>query len=481
MNTEPRVTKLMAAMVLTAFSVGAVFAQASQPAIQIAIDPGQRHQVIQGFGLNYTGPYFRDDQRRMFDMLIDDLGITMFRVVAYLVYSNWEEANDNADPLSANWTYYDERYSGAAFEASWNGMRYLNSRGIRPVLALMGPVPDWMVEEKSAPPKHSVCVPASRQGRLKPEMYDEFAETVVTMAAYARRKAGIEFDYFSPLNETDCYPAEGPRVDPDEMPKVLAAVARRMKQEGLDNVRLLVAEQALLSNDYAGPILKSASLMKNVGAFALHSYSDSSVGPGLEAVRRSAYPETPVWLTEYGSLKDEDKSFANEWGEYSIASVRRALIALNQGASALFYFNAFDDYEECAKRQTFYGLFTSASHIYSPKKRYFAARQLFHFVAPGSQRIAASTDGAALTVSAFRDGAERTLTIVGVKEGGPNRVKISVPVSAASATRRWELYVTTRELDCRKVETIDSPASTLEFDLPAEAIFTLVAGASGAR
>ena len=56
------------------------------------------------------------------------------------------------------------------------------------------------------------------------------------------------------------------------------------------------------------------------------------------------------------------------------------MTALNQGASALFFFNAFDDYEECARRLTFYGLFTSANHVYSPKKRYYATRQLYHFV-----------------------------------------------------------------------------------------------------
>jgi O-glycosyl hydrolase len=81
----------------------------------IEVDPGTRHQVIQGFGLNYTGPYFRDDQARMFDMLIHDLGASMFRVVAYIVRSDWEEVNDNADPHSANWDYYDERYSGPIF------------------------------------------------------------------------------------------------------------------------------------------------------------------------------------------------------------------------------------------------------------------------------------------------------------------------------------------------------------------------------
>ena len=60
-----------------------------------------------------------------------------------------------------------------------------------------------------------------RPDHLNPAMYEEFAEEIVSLAAYARTKARIDFDYFGPLNETDCYPAEGPRIDPGEMPKVL--------------------------------------------------------------------------------------------------------------------------------------------------------------------------------------------------------------------------------------------------------------------
>ena len=257
---------------------------AQTPPARIVIDPGHRHQVVQGFGLNYTGPYFRDDQKAMFDRFIDDLGITMFRVVANYVYTNWEEVNDNADPFSANWAYYDERYSSPVFEASWKGMRYLNSRGIRPVLALMGAVPEWMNEPVPGPVKKD-APREQRFGRLDPAKYDEFAETVVTMAAYARRKAGIEFEYFSPLNETDCYPNEGPRVEPPDMPGVLTAVARRMNQEGLGDVRLLVAEQGDIKRNYIGPMLKTPELMKQVGAFAVHSYSDNSVGPNVNIVR----------------------------------------------------------------------------------------------------------------------------------------------------------------------------------------------------
>jgi|GEM_PF-1885044 len=473
-----RLVHLVIAVAVLSVSASLSPAQTPERATKVVIDPGQRHQIVQGFGINFTGPYFRDDQQKMFDMLINDLGISMFRVLPYFVGSDWEVTNDNDDPHSANWAYYDERYSNPVFEAAWKGLRFLNSRGIRPVLALMGPAPAWMMEETSAPPRHGVCSSHSRAGRLKPEMYDEFAETVVTLAVYARRKAGIDFEYFSPVNETDCYPNEGPRIDPQDMPRVLGAIARRLNQEGLGDVKLAVADQALIKNDYVEAILRDAELMKSVGAITLHSYSDDSVGQHARSVGQSAYAHVPVWLTEYGSLEDLNRTEANEWKEFALAANRRALLALNQGAGALFYFNTFDDYEECMRRHTFYGLFTSAGHVYSPRKRYYATRQLFHFVAPGSQRIAASTESKSLTVSAFRDGGEGTLTVVGVKEGGPGRIRITVAAPPAGPGR-WDLYLTTRELNCRKFDTLEETAGAVEADLPDEAVFTLVRRTEG--
>lgn len=469
-------SRLAAVTLLLCTASSLSLAQAPPGVSTVAVDPARRYQIIEGFGVNYTGPYFRDDQKRMFDMLIDDLGVSMFRVVAYFVQSDWEVVNDNDDPKSANWAYYDERYSSPVFEASWKGLRHLNSRGIQPVLALMGVVPPWMIEETSPPATHPVCSGMSHgpKGRLRPDMYEEFAETVVTMAVYARRKAGIEFEYFSPLNETDCYShGEGPRVDPEQMPKVLAVVARRLAQEGLGDVKLAVPDHAVISNDYVGLILKDGELMKQVGAFTLHTYGQHSVGGDVVKVKESAHPHVPVWLTEYSGSNHYDKTANNEWVDFSLAANRRALTALNQGASALFYFNAFDDYEECTREHTYWGLFTSAGHVYSPKKRYYAARQLFRFVAPGSQRIAVSTDAKGLTVSAFRDGGQDTITLVGVKEGGASRIQVSVPLAPATP-RKWELYLTTRELNCRKTETLDAAGGAVEFDLPEEAVFTLV-------
>lgn len=448
-------------------------AQPTAAPLEIRIDAARRHQVVAGWGVNFTAAYFRDDQKAMFDQLTGDLGVTMFRVVPYFVGSEWEVVNDNADPHAANWAYYDERYSNPVFEAAWKALRDLNARGIRPVIALMGAVPPWMVEPNSPAPAHAVCTPNSAMGRLNPAMYEEFAETVATLAVYARRKAGIAFDYFSPVNETDCYPGEGPRIDPADMPKVLGAVARRLAAEGLGDIRLVAGEQALIQTDYARPILADKQLMTSVGALALHTYGDTSLGAHVQAVRESGFPNTPVWLTEFAGSDDLNRTEENEWRDFSIASLRRALTALNQGATAVFYFNAFDDYEECMKRHTYFGLFTSAGHVYQARKRYYAMKQLYGYVKPGARRVEASAP-AGVTAAAFLDNGR--LTLVGVKQRA-GAIRVLVPAAAPSAAR-WDLIVTSREFNCRKTETLEARDGLLEFDLPEEALFTLVQSAN---
>jgi O-glycosyl hydrolase len=456
-----------------------LLAQAPDATARISVDPRERFQMIDGFGVNFNGTYFRDAQKPMIDLLIDDLGATIFRLDPYGLI-NWEAVNDNDDPNSMNWEYYNDRYTIPSFEASWAAARYLNARGIRPFLTLSGTAPDWMLDDKAPPPRHQVCndeskmPPAKRKpSHLNAAMYGEFAEEVVSLLVYARSKARIDFEYFSPLNETDCYPEEAPRIDPEEMPKVLDAIARRMKKEGLGDVKLVVAEQALLANNYVGPILEDAELMKQVGVFSFHSYGSESVGAQVERVRHSKFPNTRVWLTEYGDLNDLDKSQENEWKGFSLAATQRALRALNQGARAALYWDAYDNYHEHYPRLTFYGLFQNADHIYSPKKRYYAAKQLYHFVRPGSQRIAASTDAPSLLVSAFRNGTSNSLIIVGAKQGGPNRIQVVLP-AGERAPASWELYETTRHEDCLKVDTLAVKDGIAQFDLADEAIFTLV-------
>jgi O-glycosyl hydrolase len=446
--------QLPIAAVLTA---AALFGQA-----QINVDTGKRFQTMEGFGVNFNGTYFRDAQKPLLDMLVDDLGATIFRLDPYGL-SNWEAVNDNADPKVMNWEYYNDRYSIPSFEASWAAARYLNSKGILPFMTLSGIAPAWMLDmSKPTPGAKPVVIP----DHLRPEMYDEFAEEVVSMAVYARTRARIAFEYFSPVNETDCPPQEGPAINPEEMPLVLMAIARRLRNEGLGDVKLVVADQCNLDNDYFGPILARPELMKQVGAFSLHTYGSKSIAPHVGRVKSSPYSRVPVWLTEYGDLDDLDLSAGNEWANFSVAATERALRAINDGATAALFWDAYDNYHEHYPRMTYYGLVKNTDHIYTPKKRYYAAKQLYHFVRPGYQRIGVTADIPGLTIAGFRNGADGSVVLVGVKRGGPDELNVAV---SGTPVASWDLYQTTREINCLKTDTI---AAAIR--IPGDSIFTLV-------
>jgi O-glycosyl hydrolase len=456
------------------------FSQASGGAASINLDPNQRFQTMDGFGVNFNATYFRDAQKPMLDLLVKDLGATIFRLDPYGL-SDWEQVNDNDDADHINWEYYNDRYSTGYFEDSWAAARYLNSLGVKPFLTVSGPAPEWMCD--TAPPaKHKVCQTDEKLAQsgykrlyhVSPAKYEEFAETLVSMALYARLKGRVDFEYFSPFNETDCYPVEGPRIDPEEAPKVLALIARRLRKEGLGDVRLVVADQALAANDYIGPILGNDELMGQTAVLALHTYQDagSQISPHVEKIAKSRHPHTRVWLTEYADLNDMDLSFENEWKRMSLVATRRALRSINEGAQAALWWDAFDNYHEHDRILRHFGLIRNVDHIYTPKKRYYAARQLYRFVRPGAQRIAATSDSPALMISAFREGGAGSLILVGVKEGGPNRLQVDVPKDLSPD--RWEVYATTRQLDCARIATVPVRDGTAVIPLADEAVFTLV-------
>jgi O-glycosyl hydrolase len=237
---------------------------------------------------------------------------------------------------------------------------------------------------------------------------------------------------------------------------------------------LVVAEQCNLENNYVGPILDSHDLMSQVGVFAFHSYGNRPLTPHVERLNRTDYAKSVrVWLTEYGDLDDLDRTAASEWTNFSLTASRRALRAINEGASAALYWDAYDNYHEHYPRMTYYGLVENADHVYSPKKRYYAAKQLYHFVQPGARRVASSTDSDSLLISSFYDGARDAVILVGVKQGGPNQVEVRLNGSDRSPVA-WELYQTTRVLNCVKSDTIIPKNGVARIELPDEAIFTLI-------
>ena len=301
-------------------------------------------------------------------------------------------------------------------------------------------------------------------------MYEEFAETVVSLAMYARNTAHVDFEYFGPVNETDCYPNEGPRIGPAELPKVLSVIAKRLRKEGLGDVRIIAAEDAHMKNNYIEEILQSPELMPSIAAFSLHSYSDADeAAPHGRAGQRSAYSKVPVWLTEYGDLDDLNQSAENEWKGFSVAATRRALRAINQGVTAALYWDAFDNYHQHYPRMTYYGLFANHNHQYEPEKRYYAAKQLYHFVHVGAQRIAVE-EPAGVLLSGFVNGDDGSVAIVGMQEAGHEEVGVTLP----GYEGEWEVFQTTPRLNCEHTGSAPIANGFAHVHLYSDSIFTLV-------
>ena len=146
------------------------------------VDGAKKYQTIHGLGVNINPQSWNvnpEAVKKVLDSLVTGLGCTSFR----LMYDDcdWEFVNDNNDPNSYNWTYYDSIYSLPRFTCVWNTVEYLNSKGITDItLSPDGAAPGWMGGTK-----------------LHQGSEEEYAEMMASMVYYGikRQKPGHSFHH----------------------------------------------------------------------------------------------------------------------------------------------------------------------------------------------------------------------------------------------------------------------------------------------
>src|ERR1035437_8602084 len=107
-----------ACIVLFAFE-NAVSAQ------NITVDGAKKYQTINGLGVNINPQSWNVNPaavKEVIDSLITGMGCTSFRLM--FDDCDWEVVNDNNDPNSYNWTFYDSIYSAPRFTCVWNTVQY---------------------------------------------------------------------------------------------------------------------------------------------------------------------------------------------------------------------------------------------------------------------------------------------------------------------------------------------------------------------
>jgi len=364
--------------------------------LDIYINGNRAYQKIDGFGVNINSKYW--DQGRLIpimDLLREDLGATLYRVDIW-GKSNWVDPTSQVGPSSLNESNYSAIYQGDIFQRGWAMMRYLNSHGFEPYLTASGDVPTWML----GPDRKSLAD------------YDAFCEMQVSMVDWAKNKEHLRFTLFGPLNETDVGSPEGPSVNPVEFVKVLEILDEKLTRRELGDIRLVVPETGF-GTSYLTEILRSRKLIKRIDFFGLHDYSDiprDQYQGVLDLLKDTSYTNCRLWMTEYGDLEQSgEKEWYVGWWMTS-----RLFDQLENGFNGALVWDAYDNYHDHDEAWTIYGLLRTGLRLYTPKKRYYASKQVFRYVLPGFERLEVSSVPSDLRVLAFTNTKRTQFTLVGM-------------------------------------------------------------------
>lgn len=164
---------------------------------------------------------------------------------------------------------------------------------------------------------------------------------------------------------------------------------------------------------------------------------------------------------------------------------------MRDGVSAGLVWDGYDNYHKHDDSWSLYGLLETdrGKWSYTPKPRYFAARQVYRFVRPGFQRVEFEyldpnpkdiyaehkSPMKHLLALAFLSPDGKDCTIVGLNSiEKKSDLKISLSgLEEVAMKRSWTLYRTSPTENCLKVGEFKPSGDTLQIPLKENSIFTL--------
>ncbi len=451
--------------------------------INVKVNSGVTYQKIDGFGLTINSKPWSENLIPAMDLLREDLGASLYRVDIW-GKSNWiDPTGELGKEKALSPAHLAEVYSGPVFQKGWAMMRYLNQHGILPYLTASGDVPGWMLGD-TYNKGHLASIPEipadlfGRRGRPLVD-YEAFCDMLVSMVEWACKQEGLHFNLFGPLNESDIAQPEGPGVDPVEFVKVCEMLVDKLDQKGLNDIRLVVAEQAIFGPWYFQQLVKSKKLQGRIGIFSLHDYSDIPLEEYqkiYQVLGGSAYKDVPIWMTEYGDL---EQSGEKEW-YVGWASTSRLFDHLEAGFSGSLIWDAYDNYHDGDEHRTIYGVLRTGLHVYTSKKRYYTAKQVFRFVPPGFERIQVENHSSDVRLLAFSNAERTQLTLVGMNLSSQD-LFLNVHVEGFPAEMKQSkvaYYRTSQAENCVCLGEIplqgpNYPFNGIDATIPGGCIFTL--------
>ncbi|MEX1254799.1 MAG: flexitail domain-containing putative surface protein [Dehalococcoidia bacterium] len=436
--------------------------------VNLTVDGSQQFQDIDGLGVNINPKNWNDGELiPALDLLADQLGAEIFRVDPF-GQSDWEVVNDNSQAGTFNWAYYNDIYESPSFQDLWQTLEYLEQKDVQIMVGVSGLVPSWMGGTA-----------------VDPGWEAEWVEMIASLVYYARVVRGIDFTMFSPANETDYGPPEGPSADEASYVDLVHDLFLRLDSLGLSDIRLVGPDVAFLDMDYLDEICADAYLLGKLDHFAFHNYS----GNMNQAPGNAVTCGRDAWMTEWSQATtdgflDNGNQVADEW---AFARVMTDYLfnhlsdddgaGPGEGAEAVLAWDAFDNIHEHNPSGLYsrWGLvaYDLDTGVYTPKDRFFTNAQFFKFISPGSARIGAAESEPNLQVLAFRHAATGRLTLAGQNVGGATLTLNGTISNVPSAPTTLALYRTSSSLDLARQANVPVSSGTFSIQVPPDSFFTL--------
>ena len=441
----------------------------------ITIDGAKKYQTIHGLGVNINPQSWNIDPqavKSVIDSLVTGLGCTSFR----LMYDDcdWETRNDNNDPNTYNWSYYDSIYSAPRFTCIWNTIRYLNNKGITDItLSPDGAAPAWMGGTK-----------------LKPGAEIEYAETMASMVYYGKKRLNpsIQFSMLSPINETTCGGGEAPVMTFEQLGSIFSNIAKHFIKDDLKNITLIGPDDCGGWPKSVHAILSNPVTMSRVKFLGGHHYGNGiSISKGLvDSVKNSPYKDRGVIMTEFNEVcnnfKCDGGSYNPDYGflKYAGPAYKYALQHLNAGVNGIQIWEGYDSQYHHPNRHltwSFWGIFgvndTLKPSVYSVRPHYYVFKQLYNFVKPGFQRVDLKMSNSNLTVSAFKNPKNSRIVITGKNDNDkPQLIEGILKNLPNISTLKY--YFTDATHNDEKGADAEVKEQKFSKEIPPYAVFTLV-------
>jgi O-glycosyl hydrolase len=460
----------------------------NKSSVHLQIDGTQKFQQMDGFGININTAWWYDGKygdatvvQSAIDRLIDSLGVTIFRAVIEEI--DWEEVNDNNDPDTFNWTYYNRVFSNARFQGVWNTLRYLNQKGITDglIISFMG-APPAAAPLAAKNPKRSWM--GGTDYTISPAMEDEFVESIAALLYYARHTAKVQFTLVSPMNETDVISGskgashpdgivEGPNMpDAVQFVRVIKKLAKKLDAIGMSDIRF-IAPDAAGDHLFAlclDEMVKDSYLMGKLACWGVHVYGNNAKSY-RNIISKPENPNKSFWVTE-------------------TAGIGNMLGLLDDNAKAYIFWDGFDCVYQHARRNGYGDTppndwvfwlpeegkpmleYIPSKRSWTPRKQFYEFAQLFRFVKPGAIRVGSTVNDSNLVVSSFIN-PDGQLVIVGHNKGR-DTININGMLDNLPAINSLEMVCTSPVLNFHKGGNIILKNNIMNVILPPNCIFTLI-------